>query len=53
MKYKFSEGVPTSAAYYKDIVAIEKAINDSGVSSVAIKPENGKLVVLQIKKKKM
>jgi hypothetical protein len=37
----------------KDKQAIEKAINASGKTEALVKAENGKIVVLQVEKKKI
>lgn len=37
----------------KDIIAIEKALSQCGAPEVVVKIENGKVVVLQVSKKKI
>lgn len=44
MKHKLTE---------KEITAIERALNKPGATETAVKIENGKIVVLQVEKKKI
>lgn len=44
MKYRLSE---------QNVEAIEKVVNQSGYKEAAVKVENGKIVVLQVEKKKI